>query len=292
LAPPKFKLQRLGMVMEPEPGNLQEIEGVLNPAAARGPDGELYLFPRLVARGNYSHIGIARVCFNEAGDPVGVERLAIAVEPEADYERRPDGKGTSTAQFSWSPALVLKSNDIATLFGWRPGRKAAKSNHQPDWLCDGEEILNGKRKNCGYSQCHCTVPQHEHYCSDYCKDAPGEKESRSSATASTSPARLTSNWRKDLCQLGLGLQLRGRRLGRRDALDLLGTAKGFDLSRKTIAADLDAVRLTVTHVRALGVAWVIGLRLASYWGYAVFQQWVLLTRPRRPSQKPVVCCKV
>jgi hypothetical protein len=36
-----FKLKRLGMVMEPEPGNPQEIEGVLNPAAVRGPDGAL-----------------------------------------------------------------------------------------------------------------------------------------------------------------------------------------------------------------------------------------------------------
>ena len=88
-----LKLQRLGMLMEPEPGNLQETEGVLNPAAVRGPDGELYLFPRLVAQGNYSRIGIARVRFNEAGDPSGVERLDIALEPEADYERRPDGGG-------------------------------------------------------------------------------------------------------------------------------------------------------------------------------------------------------
>jgi beta-1,2-mannobiose phosphorylase / 1,2-beta-oligomannan phosphorylase len=88
-----FKLQRLGLVMEAEPGNPQEIEGVLNPAAVRGPDGELYLFPRLTARGNYSRIGIARVRFNEAGDPAGVERLGIALEPKADYERRPDGSG-------------------------------------------------------------------------------------------------------------------------------------------------------------------------------------------------------
>ena len=88
-----LKLQRLGMLMEPEPGNPQETEGVLNPAAVRGPDGELYLFPRLVAQGNYSRIGIARVRFNEAGDPSGVERLGIALEPEADYERRPDGGG-------------------------------------------------------------------------------------------------------------------------------------------------------------------------------------------------------
>ena len=38
--------------MEPEPGNPHEVEGVLNPAAIRGPDGKLYLFPRLVAKGN------------------------------------------------------------------------------------------------------------------------------------------------------------------------------------------------------------------------------------------------
>jgi predicted GH43/DUF377 family glycosyl hydrolase len=88
-----FALHRLGMLMEPEPGNPQEVEGVLNPAAVRGPDGKLYLFPRLVAKGNYSRIGIARVNFNEAGDPVGVNRLGIALEPETDYERRSDGTG-------------------------------------------------------------------------------------------------------------------------------------------------------------------------------------------------------
>ena len=87
------RLQRLGMIMEPDPGNPQEVEGVLNPGVVRGPDGELYLFPRLVAKGNYSRIGIARVRFNQAGDPMGVERLGIALEPEADYERRPDGGG-------------------------------------------------------------------------------------------------------------------------------------------------------------------------------------------------------
>src|ERR1017187_9848035 len=89
----EFKLRRLGMLMEPEPGNPLEVEGVLNPAAVRGPDGELYLFPRMVAKGNYSRIGIARVRFSESGDPAGVERLGIALEPEADYERRPDGSG-------------------------------------------------------------------------------------------------------------------------------------------------------------------------------------------------------
>lgn len=79
--------------MVPEPGNPQEAEGVLNPAAVRGPDGQLYLFPRLVARGDYSRIGIARVKFDRSGDPCAVERLGIALEPQADYERRADGGG-------------------------------------------------------------------------------------------------------------------------------------------------------------------------------------------------------
>ena len=99
-------LRRLGTVMEPEPGNPNEVGGVLNPAAARGPDGHLYLFPRLVAAGNYSRIGIARVQFNGDGDPTGVERLGIALEPEADYELRPDGGGCEDARVTFVEPLA------------------------------------------------------------------------------------------------------------------------------------------------------------------------------------------
>jgi len=112
-----FKLKRLGMVMEPEPGNLLEIEGALNPAATRGPDGELYLFPRVVARGNYSRIGIARVRFNEAGDPIGVERLGIALEPEADYELRPAGGGCEDPRITFVEPL---QRDIMTYTAFSP----------------------------------------------------------------------------------------------------------------------------------------------------------------------------
>ncbi len=130
-----FKMRRLGIVMETEPGNSQEVEGVLNPAAVRGSDGELYLFPRLVASGNYSRIGIARVRFNQVGDPVGVERLGIALEPEADYELRPDGSGgcedprvtfieplqrylmTYTAWSSHGPRIALAVSQ--DLFHWK-----------------------------------------------------------------------------------------------------------------------------------------------------------------------------
>src|SRR5919108_1177808 len=79
-------LRRLGVVMEPDPADLREAEGVLNPAVARGPDGQLYLLPRLVAPGNYSRIGLARVVFDRHNTPVGVERLGMALEPQEPYE--------------------------------------------------------------------------------------------------------------------------------------------------------------------------------------------------------------
>jgi beta-1,2-mannobiose phosphorylase / 1,2-beta-oligomannan phosphorylase len=83
-----FRIKRLGVVMRPDPAHEEEIEGVLNPGAARGPDGELYLFPRLVGKNNYSRIGIARVIFDAEGTPIGVERLGYALEPEEPYELR------------------------------------------------------------------------------------------------------------------------------------------------------------------------------------------------------------
>jgi hypothetical protein len=53
-----FQMHPLGLVIQPDPNNPYEVEGILNPAAARGPDGELYLFPRMVGAGNFSRIGI------------------------------------------------------------------------------------------------------------------------------------------------------------------------------------------------------------------------------------------
>jgi beta-1,2-mannobiose phosphorylase / 1,2-beta-oligomannan phosphorylase len=131
---PGLQMQRLGLAMEPEPGNPLETDGVLNPAGVRGPDGHFYLFPRLVAKGNYSRIGIARVKFNEAGDPEGVERLGIALEPEAEYERHPGGGGcedpritfcedikryvmTYTAFSSAGPRIALALSE--DLFHWQ-----------------------------------------------------------------------------------------------------------------------------------------------------------------------------
>jgi predicted GH43/DUF377 family glycosyl hydrolase len=88
-----FEMTRLGMLMEPDCSDPMQVEGVLNPAAARCPDGQLYLFPRLVGKGNYSRIGIVRVKFDADGNPAGAEKVGIALEPETDYETWPDGRG-------------------------------------------------------------------------------------------------------------------------------------------------------------------------------------------------------
>ncbi|MGH2443911.1 MAG: glycosidase, partial [Chloroflexota bacterium] len=99
-----FQLQRIGQVMSPDPDDPFETWGVLNPASARK-DGELYLFPRLVAEGNYSRIGIARVIF-EHGQPVDVERLGIALEPQEEYEKwERSGGGVEDARITWVEPL-------------------------------------------------------------------------------------------------------------------------------------------------------------------------------------------
>ena len=81
-----WPLRRLGVVMEPNMADPSEVGGVLNPAVTRGPDGQLYMLPRLVAAGNYSRIGLSRVLFDRHHEPVGVERLGVVLEPEAPYE--------------------------------------------------------------------------------------------------------------------------------------------------------------------------------------------------------------
>ena len=129
-----FELKRLGLIMKPEPGNPHEVEGTLNPAAIRGPDGHLYLFPRLVAKGNYSRIGLARVKFDEVGDPCGVERLGIALEPEADYERLPGGGGgCEDARVTFVEPLQLYLMTYTALSSLGPRIAIATSTDLRSW---------------------------------------------------------------------------------------------------------------------------------------------------------------
>jgi beta-1,2-mannobiose phosphorylase / 1,2-beta-oligomannan phosphorylase len=102
---PPYRLERLGIVMEPLPGEPREAEGVLNPASARARDGTLYLFPRMVARGNFSRIGRARVLFDEGGKPSGVERLGVALEPEEAWEQNPRTAGVEDPRITFVDSL-------------------------------------------------------------------------------------------------------------------------------------------------------------------------------------------
>src|SRR5438067_1747483 len=72
-----------------------------------GPDGELYLFPRIVGQGNYSRVGIARVQFNDKGNPAGVERLGYALEPQEPYELRPGTGGCEDPRVTYVEPLKL-----------------------------------------------------------------------------------------------------------------------------------------------------------------------------------------
>jgi len=105
LSVPPFTLKRLGVVMRVHPEAPQEAWGVLNPACVRGKDGELYLFPRLVAPNNYSRIGIARVKFSSAGEPFEVERLGIALEPTEHYEQNQLTAGCEDPRVVYVPIL-------------------------------------------------------------------------------------------------------------------------------------------------------------------------------------------
>jgi predicted GH43/DUF377 family glycosyl hydrolase len=78
--------------MRPRANEPHEAWGVLNPGGVRSPDGMMHLFPRLIAEGNYSRIGHARVLF-AGDDPVGVERLGVALEPREPYEVSAGGGG-------------------------------------------------------------------------------------------------------------------------------------------------------------------------------------------------------
>lgn len=101
-----YRLSRMGIVMTAQHGDPNEAEGVLNPASGRGPDGELYLLPRLVAEGNVSRVGLARVVV-EDGVPVSVEREGIVLEPDRGWERGVGNAGVEDPRTTWIDVLGL-----------------------------------------------------------------------------------------------------------------------------------------------------------------------------------------
>jgi predicted GH43/DUF377 family glycosyl hydrolase len=101
-----YRLTRVGIVMAPEPGNPLETEGVLNPATGLAPDGSLHLLPRLVARGNVSRIGLARVMVDD-GVPVGIERRGVVLQPETMWERGAGHAGVEDPRVTFVPRIGM-----------------------------------------------------------------------------------------------------------------------------------------------------------------------------------------
>lgn len=101
-----YTLTRIGVVMTPEEGNPNEVEGVLNPASGVGPDGRFYLLPRMVAAGNVSRVGLARIVV-EDGIPVGVQRQGVVLEPDRSWERGVGNAGVEDPRVTWIEHLAL-----------------------------------------------------------------------------------------------------------------------------------------------------------------------------------------
>jgi predicted GH43/DUF377 family glycosyl hydrolase len=102
---PPYAMERIGVLMSADPADPLEAWGVLNPASARGRDGVVYLFPRLVAEGNVSRVGRARVLFDEEGTPCGVERLGVVLEPAESWEKNATGGGVEDPRITFVPSL-------------------------------------------------------------------------------------------------------------------------------------------------------------------------------------------
>lgn len=131
-SPVPYRLTRVGVVMTPEPGNADEAEGVLNPASGRGPDGQLYLLPRLVADGNVSRVGLARVVI-EDGVPVSVEREGVVLQPDRGWERGVGNAGTEDPRTTWIETLGLHVMTYVAYGPLGPRTAVAVSEDLRDW---------------------------------------------------------------------------------------------------------------------------------------------------------------
>lgn len=127
-----YKLTRCGVIMTPEAGNDLEAEGVLNPASGRTPEGELYLLPRLVATGNVSRVGLAKVVLKD-GVPVGVEREGVVLAPDAGWERGATSAGTEDPRVTWIEALGLHVMSYVAYGPMGPKPALAVSENLRDW---------------------------------------------------------------------------------------------------------------------------------------------------------------
>jgi predicted GH43/DUF377 family glycosyl hydrolase len=128
----EFTATRLGVIMRPQPAQPHEAWGVLNPGGVRAADGRMHLFPRLIAEGNYSRIGHAHVRF-EGAKPVGVDRLAFALEPHESYEVSSGGGGVEDSRVVYMPSLKLYVMTYTAFVPYEPRVAVAVSADLVAW---------------------------------------------------------------------------------------------------------------------------------------------------------------
>ncbi|GAA3026323.1 glycoside hydrolase family 130 protein [Microbacterium dextranolyticum] len=127
-----YTLERLGVIMRPDPSDPREAEGVLNPATAWGPDGRLHLYPRLVAEGNISRVGIAEVEVT-GGVPTGVTRRGVVLEADRAWERGTGHGGVEDPRITWIPSLDTHVMTYVAFGPLGPKPALAISKDGQDW---------------------------------------------------------------------------------------------------------------------------------------------------------------
>lgn len=127
-----FTLERVGVLMRPDPADPREAEGVLNPATAWGPDGRLHLYPRLVSAGNVSRVGIADVEIVD-GVPVGVTRRGVVLEADRAWERGSGHGGVEDPRITWIPSLGLHVMTYVAFGPLGPKPALAISKEGQEW---------------------------------------------------------------------------------------------------------------------------------------------------------------
>jgi predicted GH43/DUF377 family glycosyl hydrolase len=135
-----YTLTRVGVVMTPQEGNELEAEGVLNPGSGRTPDGTLYLLPRMVAAGNVSRVGLARVLIDD-GVPVGVEREGVVLAPDRGWERGADNAGVEDPRVTFVPRLGLHVMTYVAYGPLGPRTAVAISSDLREWTRLGPALF-------------------------------------------------------------------------------------------------------------------------------------------------------
>ena len=103
-AEPDITSRRCGVVLA-STNSVTDVEGVLNPGVARDRRGTLLLYPRIVAAGNVSRVGVVRAVETHHGPLFG--SVAIVLAPEAEYEHRATagGYGCEDPRVTFIPRL-------------------------------------------------------------------------------------------------------------------------------------------------------------------------------------------